>query len=125
MQDEGIEQLIGKTLKSVVQNEHDDEILFKTEDGFEYKMFHNQDCCENVSVESIAGDLQDIIGSPVIVAEEVSNSEEYPPDVEKSEYTESFTWTFYKIETLKGGVTIRWFGSSNGYYSETVYFKKI
>lgn len=102
----------------------DDEIVFLAEDGSAYKLFHVQDCCETVTIEDVCGDLRDLEGSPVIVAEEVISTEN-PDDAPVSEYQDSFTWTFYKIDTEKGGVTIRWYGESNGYYSESVDFERV
>lgn len=115
-------ELLGKTLTNIEQIE-DSEIIFTTECGNRYEMFHDQDCCEYVSIESICGDLNDLIGNPILLAEEVS-SRENPPGVEV-EGQDSFTWTFYKLATIKGYVDIRWYGESNGYYSEYVDFKLV
>ena len=114
-------ELKGKTLVSVENT--GDEVIFKTENGETYKLYHWQDCCERVSVEDICGDLNDLIGSPLIEAEEVT-SRENPEGVQK-EWQDSFTWTFYKLRTANGAVTIRWYGESNGYYSESVEFTRV
>lgn len=72
----------------------------------------------------IVGDLNDLIGSPILLAEEVINEQDVNPDgVTVPEFQDSFTWTFYKLATVKGYVTIRWYGQSNGYYSESVSFR--
>lgn len=113
-----IGDLIGKTLASVTQ-EGNDEIVFVASSGERWKMFHQQDCCESVSIEDVNGDLQDLVGSPIIMAEEIDNYDPAPRG------EDSFTWTFYKLATAKGYVTIRWYGSSNGYYSESVDFLKL
>lgn len=127
-----VEDLKGKVLTKVEVKGYDS-ILFVAEDGSEYQMYHSQDCCESVSIDDICGDIQDLVGSEILVAEEVS-SDNTPETVwrilkqgiPKREYAaESETWTFYKIDTAKGGVTIRWYGSSNGYYSESVNFVKL
>jgi hypothetical protein len=115
---EDVSVLIGKTLTEI-KGVEDDEIYFRTSDGEEYRMYHYQDCCESVTVEDIIGDLNDIIGSPITMAEEVTE------EGEDYEWGDSSTWTFYKFATNKGYVTIRWFGSSNGYYSESVDFEKV
>lgn len=115
---EDLTEFVGKTMTSVLRG--GSEMIFASSDGSRWKMFHQQDCCESVSIEDICGDLDDLIGSPILLAEE-SSSRENP----LSEYDESFRWTFYKFATAKGHVTIRWYGSSNGYYSESVDIEKI
>lgn len=115
--------LLGKTLVSVTGEAGGGEIRFTTDAGEIYVLDHDQDCCENVYVESIVGDLADLIGTPILKAEEATG--ERPADVPVPEYVDSETWTFYKLATIKGYVDIRWHGESNGYYSESVTFSKI
>lgn len=71
-----------------------------------------------MSVEEVVGDLTDLLGSPLVEAEEVSNAD---AQVVK---TESYAWTFYRFATAKGSVTVRWIGVSNGYYSESVSYSE-
>jgi len=111
-----IEPLIGKTFTEVFNHEGE-ELIFKGESS--YKFYHEQDCCESVMIEEIYGDLSDLMDTPIIVAEEASRQER------DGEYGDSQTWTFYNFRTIKGTVTVRWRGSSNGYYSESVDFKEI
>ncbi len=113
-----ITDLIGKTLVRITDS--NEEIIFECKGGKKYKLYHSQNCCENVYVDDICGDLPDLLGSPITVAEECSG--EIPPD---PGYYESITWTFYKIDTIHAGVTIRWCGQSNGYYSESVDFDEV
>lgn len=114
--------MIGKTL--VRAEATDERVEFEDSDGNVYRMDHEQDCCESVRVESIVGDLQDLIGTPILMAEMPSSDDQGPlvdPDF-PSYVDDSFTWTFYKLATIKGYVDIRWYGTSNGYYSERVDF---
>lgn len=98
-----------------VENLGDELKFYLTEEHY-LRMYHRQDCCETVTIEDIVGDLEDLVGTPLLLAEEVSNYDETPP----YEYCESYTWTYYRFRTIKGSVDIRWYGTSNGYYSESV-----
>lgn len=110
----GIEQMVGKVFTRVSGGVGDGELVFET-DTERFVFFHAQDCCEHVDINDIVGDLQDLVGEPLLIAEEVSGATE--PD---EEHYESYTYTFYKFATRRGYVDVRWLGESNGYYSESV-----
>lgn len=110
---------------SKIENKSGDELVFTLETGERYKLFHEPDCCEDVRIEEIIGNPDNLIGYPILLAEEISYEGENPTGVIVPESQDSFTWTFYKLVTMWGSVTIRWYGESNGYYSEAVSFERI
>ena len=111
-----IEDMRGKVFTRVTGSVGGDQLVFETATE-RFVFFHYQDCCESVDINDIVGDLEDLVGEPLLVAEEVSG--ETPVDFEEEDH-ESVTWTFYKFATRKGYVDVRWLGESNGYYSESV-----
>jgi hypothetical protein len=120
--------LLGKTLTDVKGGKGDETLTFVCDDGTKYTMQYFDDCCASCNIEDICGDLGDLVGSPIVRAEDPSSLDNFDPDAEAkraeggSYSPESYTWTFYIIGTAKGTVTIRWYGSSNGYYSESPTF---
>lgn len=109
-----------KTKVSRVYKIGDDELHFEFENGEHYRFFHVQDCCESVSIDDIEGDLADLEGEILTMAEETSRCGD-----DSSECGYSETWTFYKFATVKGYVNVKWYGQSNGYYSESVDFEQL
>lgn len=102
-------------------------LIFYFDDKSVYHLFHDQQCCEYVRISDICGDLNDLIGQPLLEAEVVWQKDQdliyFDPKYEHS--FETRTWTFYKFSTIKGNVVIRWNGESNGCYSERVTFNQI
>ena len=109
-----IEDMRGKVFTRVTGSVGGDTLVFENASE-RFVFFHYQDCCESVDINDIVGDLEDLVGDPLLIAEEVSGATE--PDVE---HYQSYTYTFYKFATRKGYVDVRWLGESNGYYSESV-----
>lgn len=120
-----LKALLGKTLTSCEGAKvGGTDIVFDSADGKRFHMYHQQDCCEGVSIDRVEGDIQTIIGSPILTAlESVTNDP--PEDADKNEWRESATWTEFTITTAKGEVKIRWLGESNGYYGEGVDFNDV
>ena len=114
---EGMVRMLGQTFVEVSGSVGSGEMTFVTASGQEFMFSHLQDCCEHVVINDITGDLQDLVGEPLLMAEEVSGVT--PVDFQEDDH-DSVTWTFYKFATRKGYVDVRWLGESNGYYSESV-----
>lgn len=94
----------------------DGEVKFETSDGSEYRMFHEQDCCELVAVRKIIGDPQSLVGVPLFVALERTGDGESDDDNDYSRTVTTYTFN---------SVVIEWLGKSNGYYSESVQIEEV
>ena len=132
--------LQGKVLVNI-ENINNKELIFTTDTGEKYRSYHRQDCYEHVEIEDICGDLQDLIGNELLIVEEIEYTGKkfcdnlHTIDKSKTKYTPDqfckspedcrLKWTFYKLSTIKGSVTIRWYGASNGCYSESVDFEQL
>lgn len=135
--------LVGHTIVAIDTDDAKRNIWFTLEGGEILRMFHDQDCCESVYIESIVGNLTDLLGTPLLVVEVVSwadGQDGVPPPIlprreswmDDEDYAdhctyavESYRWTFYKFATIRGYVDIRWYGTSNGYYGEGVDLRHI
>ncbi len=108
------DDLLGRVLTRVEQLGNDELRFYLTEDHY-VRLYHSQDCCESVTIDDINGDLDDLVGTPLLVVDQRSNRGE-----DEDGYS-SCTWTFYTFRTIKGSVDVKWYGTSNGYYSEAVH----
>ena len=119
-----ISDLVGKNIVEIYGMTEDSEsIAIICSDGSKYMMYHMQVCCEHVRLLDVCGDVSRLLNNPILKAEErISNDN--PLDPSDAEWG-SFTWTFYTLATVRGYVDLRWYGTSNGYYSESVTITKI
>ncbi len=116
-----------------------EKILFHFDDDVTLVLTHEQNCCEDVTLEDVVGDLNDLVGHPLLVselrttyeAEEARGLDEILElvkldDVECIKRTfasaEAYEWAFYEFRNIKASVTLRYVGESTGYYSTDVGF---
>ena len=110
-----IDSILGRTAKSIEGFEEGSECAtLHFDDGSTWLMRHEEDCWETVDIASIDGDPDWLIDKPLIVAEIVDNVDQPPA----AHWAKSYTWTFIKLGTNNGVITVRWYGMGNGYYCE-------
>lgn len=88
-------------------------LAIHTENGPICLMSHEQDCCESVYLESGLDELKALIGGTIYDFREAASHSRSDEDGDEQ-------WVFYIVVTDKGHATLRWEGSSNGYYSTSV-----
>lgn len=124
---EALAAMVGRKVANVTQIDdsyYGDVVQFEFADGSVAKMYHAPECCEYVYLEDVCGDFADLIGYELLVAEtRESDGKQDPAVPSETESVESFTWTFYTFRSNRGTVDLRWYGYSNGYYSEEVTVK--
>ena len=99
--------LVGKVPNKIFITQEPSMLVFVMEDAV-YIQGHEQECCEEVYLDDTCGDLDDLVGNPILISEEVFQEDEVG------------TWAFYKLSTKNGDCTLTWRGKSNGCYSERV-----
>lgn len=110
-----VDVLVGETINKIEGlKEGSEEVFVHTLSGKVYKFYHEQDCCEDVRLCDFEIGADDLKGALITSSEEVES------EGEDSNWGTS-TWTFYKLETTKGELWMRWLGESNGYYGEDVW----
>lgn len=89
--------MVGETIQAITGLEKgSDEVVIATDKG-SYILYHEPWCCEWVTLEDFEGELDCLVGGLIVSAEVVTDYQwEVPKLCNKSE---SYTWTFYKIET--------------------------
>lgn len=86
---------------------------------------HSQTCCENVWIEDIVGELSDLENSEILMAEHILVEAKIGEEESFGYENELRESNWFKLATLKGYVTIRFNGTSNGYYSVSADLEKI
>ena len=122
MYSSNIEKLKGQTPVEISgMREGSEEVVIGTKEGNTLLLRYEPDCCATCEIYQVDGDPIDLLGAPLLMCEQVTGESLGFID---DQTEDSHTWTFVKFGTIHGYVTLRWYGRSNGYYSEapTAYY---
>lgn len=117
-----LSELVGKTVVKLDITTRRDEVRFLCSDKTAYELFHETECCEQVFLEDINGEISWLVGVPILMADESRGDTGCEKDRDTNPH---YRWTFYRFATRKGYVDLRFLGTSNGYYSEEMTFMRL
>lgn len=86
-------------------------VVFHLDDGVRVRMRPDENWDTSISLEDVAGDIEDLIGT-VTLSEVIINDQSNRHGKE--------AWTFYRLATKAGLVVFRWYGVAGAYYSVDV-----
>jgi len=93
--------LEGKVFSKVIRK--DDSVVFlQKQTPFKIVLKHEQECCEQVYLGDVIGDLKDLENTPLLEVKET-----------KSSVPEAGPAYFYDFRTIKGSVTLRFIHENN------------
>ena len=100
--------------KLVIKGEGEEAIVYFYLFDLIYELRHLQECCESVELVDVCGDIEDFSNTTIRRAE-CNTRDRGTEDGE-------LTYSFYRLDSDKGSLVLRWTGESNGYYSQEVDF---
>jgi hypothetical protein len=108
---------LGQEIVDIFVNHDKSEILLVNKWGGQCKLFHDYCCCEHFEFLDLDVDelYQTLYHKPITQVELVTKEKD---DTKDDPQYGSGTWSYFKLSTNNGTVTLRGYGSSNGFYSE-------
>lgn len=121
-----MEEIVGKVLVKIEGlKEESEKVVLHFNDNTQMVFEHYQDCCEYIYLLDYICDVDLSKPTVILQAEERTSNDISCPVTGLGKDDDSNTWTFYSINTTTGEIFMRWYGSSNGYYSEEVDYRLI
>lgn len=113
-----ISSLVGKTITSLYWDQYKSELTMIDSDGIHHSLGGISGDGGCVYVEDVNGNLDDLLNSPILMAEEKTA----PADGSSIWSNYQDRHFFYEIATIKGAVHMRFFGEAGAYYAAEAWF---
>lgn len=118
MQMTELSDLIGNVFDTVTLN--GGAVEFYNNNKLMFCLHHEQSCCEIVELIDGFDELHLLQNGPIMQSYATYSHDGELKYTENGNSYDNLTWSFYTFSTFYHSVTLRFYGQSNGCYSETV-----